>query len=75
MKKYIFIIVTLLKLILAQDEICLRDYHARSRLPSDQCADGLELNGLLCYPKCKDGFHGVGPVCWESINNGKKNIN
>lgn len=24
------------------------------------CQEGYELNGLLCYPKCKDGFHAVG---------------
>ena len=23
-------------------------------------------NGQLCYPKCKTGFTGVGPVCWEN---------
>jgi len=28
------------------------------------CPDGQEKNGLLCYPNCKDGFYGVGPVCW-----------
>jgi hypothetical protein len=28
------------------------------------CSEDQELDGALCYPKCKDGFHGVGPVCW-----------
>ncbi len=28
------------------------------------CSDGEELDGLLCYPTCKAGFSGVGPVCW-----------
>jgi hypothetical protein len=23
-----------------------------------------EKDGLLCYPKCRENFHGVGPVCW-----------
>jgi hypothetical protein len=25
-----------------------------------------EKNGLLCYPVCKDGYYGSGPVCWAS---------
>ena len=28
------------------------------------CREGEERNGALCYPLCKDGYHGVGPVCW-----------
>lgn len=29
------------------------------------CPDGKENNAGLCYNLCKDGFTGVGPVCWE----------
>ncbi|KAG2448394.1 hypothetical protein HYH02_006286 [Chlamydomonas schloesseri] len=29
------------------------------------CAPGEELSGGLCYPRCKAGFVGVGPVCWQ----------
>ena len=25
-----------------------------------------EISGLLAYPKCSNGFSGVGPVCWQS---------
>merc|ERR1740139_488086 len=32
--------------------------------PIHACAKGLEQSGLLCYPPCKEGYHGVGPVCW-----------
>ena len=30
------------------------------------CAPGVEKDpsGLFCYPKCKPGYHMVGPVCW-----------
>jgi hypothetical protein len=28
------------------------------------CREGLDRNGLLCYPKCKAGLVGNGPVCW-----------
>lgn len=28
-----------------------------------------EQGGLLCYPNCRDGYNGVGPVCWEKCDN------
>ena len=28
------------------------------------CKPTDEMNGALCYPKCSDGYYGVGPVCW-----------
>jgi hypothetical protein len=31
---------------------------------STYCSSGLEEEDLLCYKKCKTGYHGVGPVCW-----------
>ena len=30
------------------------------------CASGLQQDVALCYPFCGSGFHGVGPVCWQS---------
>ena len=30
------------------------------------CGSSDEKDGLLCYPKCLLGYHGVGPVCWAS---------
>mmetsp|Transcript_10784 Transcript_10784/g.19662 ORF Transcript_10784/g.19662 Transcript_10784/m.19662 type:complete len:263 (-) Transcript_10784:251-1039(-) len=30
-----------------------------------QCRDGEERSGLLCYPPCKPGYVGHGPVCWQ----------
>lgn len=33
--------------------------------------DKPEIDAGLCYPRCKTGFHGVGPVCWaDSVNIG-----
>ena len=29
------------------------------------CPTDYEKDGGLCYPKCRDGFVGVGPVCWQ----------
>jgi hypothetical protein len=30
------------------------------------CPPGFEMNGLLCYPTCKEGYSGGGPLCWQS---------
>ena len=34
--------------------------------PLDACPSGTEQSGLLCYPTCKAGYHGVGPMCWPN---------
>lgn len=35
------------------------------------CKKGDELQDGLCYPKCRSGYHGVGPVCWaDTVNIG-----
>lgn len=28
------------------------------------CKDTEEESNLLCYPKCREGYVGIGPVCW-----------
>jgi hypothetical protein len=33
------------------------------------CPTNEELDGAVCYPKCRDGYHGVGPVCWANSKN------
>ena len=33
-----------------------------------------ELITGLCYPKCRDGFKGVGPVCWGVCPSGQTDI-
>jgi hypothetical protein len=35
------------------------------------CKDGLQSDAGLCYNYCKQGFYGVGPVCWESCPSGE----
>lgn len=37
--------------------------------PASTCPDGTEKNGDLCYPLCKSGYTGVGPVCWQQCSN------
>jgi hypothetical protein len=29
------------------------------------CKEGQAYDAGLCYKPCKDGYHGVGPVCWQ----------
>ena len=36
-------------------------------VPLSTCGPDQEKNGLLCYDKCPDGYHGVGPVCWRDV--------
>jgi hypothetical protein len=35
----------------------------------DTCKPGEENDAGLCYPKCKNGYRGVGPVCWAKSEN------
>ncbi|CAF2027656.1 unnamed protein product [Rotaria magnacalcarata] len=38
--------------------------------PLHACPDHApEQDGLLCYPLCRDGYNGVGPLCWQKCNN------
>lgn len=34
--------------------------------PLDHCRPGTFQSGALCYPGCKDGYTGAGPVCWQT---------
>jgi hypothetical protein len=38
------------------------------------CPIGYELNGLLCYKKCRDGYKGVGPVCWKKCDDNQVDV-
>ena len=35
------------------------------------CESYKDTDAGLCYPKCKQGFYGVGPVCWASCGNSR----
>jgi hypothetical protein len=35
----------------------------------DTCKPGKENDAGLCYPKCRNGYRGVGPVCWAETEN------
>jgi hypothetical protein len=32
------------------------------------CGSGQQKSGLLCYPECRQHYHGIGPVCWKNKN-------
>ena len=47
-----------------------RTYNRGVGRPLHTCPDHVsEQDGLLCYPPCRDGYNGVGPVCWEKCDN------
>jgi hypothetical protein len=35
-----------------------------SRAMTQVCRDGKQMDAGLCYPACRSGYNGVGPVCW-----------
>lgn len=35
----------------------------------NSCPPGQEEDAGLCYPRCRSGYHGVGPVCWADSHN------
>lgn len=59
-----------------EPDICWKDSYGRGvgQLPTT-CPNGWERTGadLLCYPKCKAGFTGVGPVCWQDCPSNFRN--
>jgi len=69
MKQQVFQLAVLAFLLcvgLAPAQECYRYSKGRGAgVPVSKCADGLEQNGLLCYPPCDSGYSGVGPVCWQ----------
>jgi hypothetical protein len=43
-----------------------RSYGRGAGYPLNACpANAPDKSGLLCYPECRDGYIGVGPVCWQ----------
>ena len=50
----------------SRQDYCYRESYGRGvGAPVNACHENEDKNGALCYPKCREGFHGVGPVCWE----------
>ena len=57
----------------SEPDICWKESYGRGvgSVP-DACPGGFERTGadLLCYPVCRAGFSGVGPVCWQGCPGG-----
>jgi len=50
---------------------CYKQSYGRGvGVPLSTCSPDQQLNGLLCYPKCKDGYGGAGPACWQNCPSG-----
>jgi len=41
--------------------------------PLSTCPTGQDKDAALCYPQCRSGYHGVGPVCWQNCPSGRTN--
>ena len=53
----------LLKYLLIIIIVCWRGSYGRGPgSPLSACSSDQDKNGALCYPKCQDGYYGVGPV-------------
>jgi hypothetical protein len=35
--------------------------------PIHTCPPNKEQNGLLCYDRCRDGYHGIANICWRNL--------
>ena len=44
---------------------CTKDTKGRGVGTIPTCGPGQYQSGGLCYPNCKPGYKGVGPVCWQ----------
>ena len=45
---------------------CWLDAYGRGVGVLPGCAADEEQDGALCYRKCREGYNGVGPVCWQT---------
>ncbi len=45
---------------------CKKPNYSRDVKPLTRCAGGLQKDGALCYPKCRNDYTGRGPVCWQN---------
>lgn len=75
MKHFTLLILISITLAASEDNICWKNSTERAIDSKGlHCDSSDELNGLLCYPLCNDGYYGVGPVCWSYCPEGKTDI-
>jgi hypothetical protein len=56
-------------------KVCWKDSYGRGvgTVPGS-CGNGETKSGLLCYPKCSEGYNNVAGVCWSSCPKGTTDI-
>ncbi len=59
----------------AKVEYCWKQSHPRYTEGLTSCPSGSEKNGELCYPICRDGYYGNGPVCQQNCPSGFRDDN
>ena len=64
------IIMLLSFAMMANSQCWLASYGRGVGVPVSACNSNQDKNGALCYPKCRSGYTGVGPVCWSGCPNG-----
>ena len=72
----LFILVTMLAVTLAEHAVpdktssCWKSAYGRGvGKPIHYCAPPLVEDAWLCYTPCREGYTGVGPVCWRNSDN------
>merc|ERR1712110_1063290 len=61
--KLVILVITIIAL--SNAESCWKGSYGRGvGRGIHTCPSGMDKSGLLCYPKCRSGYKGVGPVCW-----------
>jgi len=50
---------------------CAKGSYGRTAGTPMHCGSDEQEDAALCYTPCRDGFHGVGPVCWQNCPSGR----
>src|ERR1700727_302404 len=55
----------------SQQPFCYKQSYGRGvGVPLSTCPSNQQQNGALCYPECKAGYGGAGPVGWQECPSG-----
>lgn len=67
---FIFVIFTCLFAQASFTDVCWKDSYGRGVGAIPLECGNYDKSGLLCYPKCRDGYTGVAFVCWQNCPSG-----
>ena len=63
----LFEVTSLERQVSNEDPTCWKLAYGRGvGSPVHTCPSDEEKDGWLCYPLCREGYNGVGPVCWQN---------